>query len=64
MHEVCVNHSIGDRLNTETQFLIKNHIPINVFSEKSKNDLLRLSGINSIFYSVIPFSLFTIKYNS
>ena len=59
MHEVCVNHSIGDRLNTETQFLIKNHIPINVFSEKSKNDLLRLSGINSIFYSVIPFSLFT-----
>lgn len=64
-HEVCVNHQIADRLSPTVFYLIKKKIPINVFSQKTAEDLIRLVDNKSLKYSVIPFSLFTgyLEYN-
>lgn len=59
MHEICANHLNGNRLDDKCSFLLRHNIKINVFSEKSANDLISLSGGNKIRFSVIPFSLFT-----
>ena len=42
VHEVCMNHQIGDRLSATVFYLIEKKIPINVFSQKSAEDLVRL----------------------
>lgn len=59
MHEICDNHLNGNKLDDKCSFLLRYNIKINVFSEKSANDLISLSGNNKIRFSVIPFSLFT-----
>jgi len=59
MHEICANHLNGNKLDDKCSFLLRHNIKINVFSEKSANDLISLSGGNKIRFSVIPFSLFT-----
>lgn len=65
VHEVCMNHQIGDRLSATVFYLIEKKVPINVFSQKSAEDLVRLADNKSLKYSVIPFSLFTgyLEYN-
>lgn len=59
IHEVCKDHLIGNKLDENVMFLIKNNIQLNVFSQKSADDLIRLSNNISPQYSIIPFSLFT-----
>lgn len=59
IHEVCENHLIGDKINENVMLLIKNKIRLNVFSQKSADDLNRLAKNLSPQYSIIPFSLFT-----
>lgn len=34
VHEVCVNHQVGNRLSDTVLYLIEKKIPINVFSQK------------------------------
>ena len=65
VHEVCVNHQVGDRLSDTVLYLIEKKIPINVFSQKTAEDLVRLADKKTLKYSVIPFSLFTgyLEYN-
>ena len=65
LHEVCVNHQIADRLNSIVFYLIEKKISINVFSQKTAEDLVRLADNKPLKYSVIPFSLFTgyLEYN-
>lgn len=59
IHEVCKNHLVGNELNENVMCLIKNNIQLNVFSQKSADDLIRLSNNILPQYSIIPFSLFT-----
>lgn len=65
LHEVYVNHQIADRLSSTVFYLIEKKIPINVFSQKTAEDLVRLADNKYLKYSVIPFSLFTgyLEYN-
>lgn len=58
IHEICDNHLTGDKIHDFIPLLIKNDIQLNVFSQKSADDLNRLSENLSPRYSVIPFSLF------
>lgn len=59
IHEVCENHFMGDKINDFITLLIKNGIQLNVFSQKSADDLNRLTPNLSPKFSIIPFSLFT-----
>lgn len=47
VHEVCVNHQVGDRLSDTVLYLIEKKIPINVFSQKTAEDLVRLADLQS-----------------
>mgnify|MGYP000833692341 FL=1 len=60
-----MNHQVGNRLSDTVLYLIEKKIPINVFSQKTAEDLVRLADKKTLKYSVIPFSLFTgyLEYN-
>lgn len=59
LHEIYKDHLIKDCLFPHVSTLIQNKVRINVFSEKSADDLQRLTSIDNSQLSVIPFGLFT-----
>ncbi|MCQ2214304.1 MAG: glycosyltransferase [Bacteroidales bacterium] len=59
LHEICNNHLAEETsLAKPIEKLVQYQVPINVFSRKSFDDLLRLSSISSSKVSMIPFHLF------
>lgn len=59
LHEVFQDHLNGRFLDKTITPLLSSHVPINVFSQKTANDLKQMLPLNCNKITYIPFGLFT-----